>query len=60
MFGPAFQPSECLKALLYFKGSDLADLSQADRDVLIAAVGRVDEIPKVKLLDRDLSVLDRK
>jgi hypothetical protein len=37
MYGRAFQPSESLKAMVYFEGSDLADLSSADRTTLVGA-----------------------
>ena len=38
MYGPAFQPSESLKAMVYFEGGDLAGLSNADRTALIEGV----------------------
>ena len=56
LFGPAFQPSECLKALVYFEGGDLDILSQAVRDRLIASVAAVDDLPQVSLLDQGLTI----
>ena len=35
MYGRAFQPSESLKAMVYFEGGDLARLSSADRTALV-------------------------
>jgi len=37
LFGPSFQPSECLKALVYFEGGDLDTLREETRAQLIAA-----------------------
>ncbi|HLB33221.1 MAG TPA: hypothetical protein VJK54_03195 [Chthoniobacterales bacterium] len=37
MFGPAFQPSECLKALTYFHGGDLHLLTPEVKQILIEA-----------------------
>jgi predicted nucleotidyltransferase component of viral defense system len=59
MYGPAFQPSESLKALTYFQGGDLAELSQEDRETLVEAVQRVRELPEVTLVSRELSKGDR-
>ena len=57
MYGLAFQPSECLKALLYFQSSDLAELSQADRETLIKAVKKVRELAVLRLRSKQLSGL---
>lgn len=56
LFGPAFQPSECLKALVYFEGGDLNVLTPDVRDSLIASVKDVDDIPQISVLDRHLTV----
>lgn len=56
MFGPSFQPSESLKALTYFEGGDLRQLSQQERRELIEAVKTVKTIPDVDILDHRLSV----
>ena len=47
MFGKAFQPSEALKTLIYFKGGDLSGLSAGVKKSLIQAVNAVQEIPPV-------------
>ena len=57
MYGPAFQPSESLKALTYFEGGDLREVSLEDRQTLVDHAGRVRELPEVKLLDRELTAL---
>ncbi|MGH8227101.1 MAG: hypothetical protein ACRET2_04825 [Steroidobacteraceae bacterium] len=54
MFKPTFQPSECLKALTYFRGGDLETLSELDRNRLVQAVRAVRDLPEVALLSREL------
>ena len=56
LFGPAFQPSECLKALVYFEGGDLEDLSGHLKDRLIASVRAVGDLPQVSLRGQRLTV----
>lgn len=56
MFGPAFQPSESLKALVYFEGGDLQTLPKEVRDTLIKVVQFVRELPEVRIMSRSLSV----
>lgn len=56
LFGPAFQPSECLKALVYFEGGDLDVLEPDVKHRLIASVGNVDDIPQIPVLDRRLTL----
>lgn len=45
LFGKTFQPSESLKALVYFEGGDLDALSGYERAVLVSAVKTVKKIP---------------
>jgi hypothetical protein len=45
LFGKTFQPSESLKALVYFEGGDLDSLSDDERTVLVSAVKAVKKIP---------------
>lgn len=54
LFGPAFQPSESLKALTYFKGGDLDQLPSSIQDILIAAASRVRALPPVEVVSRRL------
>lgn len=61
IYGRSFQPSESLKALVYFEGGDLEVLPDATRRTLIEAVQRVKDLPEVKRLslepcDSDTSV----
>jgi hypothetical protein len=56
MFGPSFQPSESLKAMTYFEGGDLRQLSYQDRQLLIEAVKTVKAIPDMDILDGRLSI----
>ena len=58
LFGPSFQPSECLKALVYFEGGDLESLSEATRTTLIEAVRAVAELPTVPRIADTLALGD--
>lgn len=48
MFGPQFQPSECLKAMTWFEGGDLETLADADRERLVEAAASVRRLPSVR------------
>lgn len=48
-FGPNFQPSESLKALVYFKDGDLHTLTKDEKRTLVDAVGAVRDLPDVRL-----------
>ncbi len=54
IFGPSFQPSEGLKALVYFGDGDLRTLTAADKDALIKAASAVRELPAIAILSRQL------
>src|SRR5688572_30433780 len=54
LYGVTFQPTECLKALIYFKEEELRSLTRATRSQLIGAVSRVRDLPKVRRLSRAL------
>lgn len=59
LFGKAFQPSESLKALVFFEGGDLDTLSADIRSLLVSSVKKVKKLPlcatRSKLLvDADL------
>jgi hypothetical protein len=56
LFGQSFQPSECLKALVYFEGGDLGTLLEDTRKTLIAAASAVGDIPQVPIVSRSLSL----
>jgi len=55
MFGPNFQPSECLKALVYFEGGDLDSLPDQTRATLIEGVRNVGSLPAVPRLSAKLA-----
>jgi hypothetical protein len=56
LFGKAFQPSESLKALAYFRDGDLARLVRPERNTLIAAAAAVGDLPTVFLRSRTLAI----
>ena len=56
LYGAAFQPSESLKALVYFQGGDLSTLSNAHRRSLIEAVSEVRALPDVPIVARRLTL----
>ena len=49
MFGGSFQPSESLKAMIYFEGGDLHLLMPETKETLAKAVSAIRELPQVKL-----------
>lgn len=56
LYGMTFQPTECLKALIYFKDTELRSLSRKTRSQLVEAVNGVRDLPKVRRSSRALSV----
>jgi hypothetical protein len=56
LYGLAFQPSECLKALVYFEGGDLDRLPQNVRDKLVIAVRNIRELPAVEIISTRLGM----
>jgi hypothetical protein len=55
LFGASFQPSECLKAFVYFEGGDLETLSDQTRAVLIDTVRTIGDLPSVPRLSDTLA-----
>ena len=55
MYGQAFQPSESLKAMVYFKGGDLQTLTQDEKETLISAVSVVRDLPHVEITSKQLA-----
>lgn len=49
LFGPNFQPSESLKALVYFNDGDLKTLTATEKSTLIDAVKAVCDLPEITL-----------
>jgi hypothetical protein len=58
LFGPNFQPSESLKALVYFNDGDLKTLTPAEKSTLVDAVKAVRDLPDVALRSTSLSGLN--
>ncbi|MBI5141191.1 MAG: nucleotidyl transferase AbiEii/AbiGii toxin family protein [Nitrospirae bacterium] len=56
LFGQDFQPSEGLKAMVYFKGGDLHALSHAERQTLIQAASAVRDLPSAHIASHALSM----
>lgn len=56
LYGQAFQPAECLKALVYFQGGDLDTLSAHTRTELIRAVAAIGPLPQVAVVSRILAL----
>lgn len=56
LYGNNFQPSESLKALVYFEDGDLATLSPAEKACLIQAVRQVGDLPTVALSSTRLAL----
>lgn len=55
IFGPNFQPSESLKALVYFGDGDLKSLTAAEKNTLVNAVKAVRDLPEVAILSKELA-----
>jgi hypothetical protein len=56
MYGRSFQPSESLKAMVYFEGGDLLTLTQSEKEALIAAASAVRDLPTVEIVSRELAL----
>jgi len=54
LYGRTFQPTECLKALIYFKDEELRSLSRKTRRSLVQEVSSVRDLPKVRRSSRAL------
>lgn len=60
LYGPNFQPSESLKAIVYFNDGDLKTLTTAEKTTLVHAVKAVRNLPDVTLRSTALSSFNRK
>lgn len=56
LFGPTFQPSESVKALVYFEGGDLETLPRGVTQALIGAARSVGRLPQVHVRARSLAL----
>lgn len=58
MYGSArFQPSECLKALVYFEGGDLGELPDEEKRSLVRAASSVRELPRTEVIAKSLALV---
>ena len=55
IYGSSFQPSESLKALVYFADGDLHTLSKDEKKILVEAVSAVRELPQVSIVSMQLA-----
>lgn len=55
LYGLNFQPSESLKAMVYFEDGDLHTLTKGEKNSLVKAVSEVRDLPHVAILDRQLT-----
>jgi hypothetical protein len=55
IFGPHFQPSEGLKAMVYFEDGDLRTLTKNEKSTLVRAVSAVRDLPHVTILSTRLA-----
>ena len=55
MFGTSFQPSESLKAMMYFEGGDLNTLAEEEKRVLVQAASEVRDLPPVAIVSHQLT-----
>lgn len=56
MYGRQFQPSESLKALVYFEGGDLHTLTLGEKATLIQAARAIRTLPQVVLTSHELAL----
>lgn len=55
LHGGTFQPSESLKALVYFEGGDLDTLAAEEKQTLVRAVSAVRALPEVSIVSHVLT-----
>jgi hypothetical protein len=55
IYGAEFQPAELLKALTYFEGGDLDQLTKSEREELIKISASVESIPEIVKLSEHLA-----
>lgn len=56
MYGLNFQPSESLKAMVYFEDGDLHTLTRGEKGTLVKAVSEVGDLPQVEIVSRQLTL----
>ena len=55
MYGSTFQPSESLRALVYFEDGDLRTLTNDEKETLISAASAVRDLPHIEIASRVLA-----
>lgn len=55
MYGLNFQPSESMKAMVYFEDGDLGTLTTGEKNFIVKAVSAVRDLPSVAILARQLT-----
>jgi hypothetical protein len=55
LFGRTFQPSESLKALVYFQGGDLSTLRVEEKRMLVEEVEKIRRLPPINSISNKLS-----
>lgn len=55
LYGPNFQPSESLKALVYFDDGDLHSLTKSEKTCLVNAASAVRDLPRIEILALQLT-----
>lgn len=60
LYGLNFQPSESLKAMVYFGDGDLGSLTKSEKNCLIKAASEVRDLPAVEILARQLTATDER
>lgn len=56
MYGSTFQPSESMKAMVYFEGGDLTTLTMDEKKSLVKAVSEIRDLPEVEILNRRFAI----
>lgn len=57
MYGLNFQPSESLKAMVYFEGGDLHTLTKKEKSIILKAVSEVRDLPHVEIVSHQLTAV---
>lgn len=55
LYGLNFQPSESLKAMVYFEDGDLRSLTKDEKSIIIQAVSEIRDLPHAVILHRRLT-----
>ncbi len=56
LYGQSFQPSESLRAMVYFEGGDLSTLTQEEKNLLVKIASAVRDMPAVEVIHNSLAI----